>query len=88
MSRYAANTDRSAFDEPSTFVPDREPNRHTSFGLGIHRCVGSHLGRAMFQEIISQMPTKYPDHSIDHDSAVPYPDQGCAIGWTTLPATV
>ena len=26
-------------------IIDREVNRHSAFGLGIHRCAGSHLAR-------------------------------------------
>ena len=30
---------------PTSFVIDRQRNRHVAFGLGIHRCLGSNLAR-------------------------------------------
>jgi len=41
----AANRDPEAFDRAGEVVLDREVNKHAAFGLGIHRCVGSHLAR-------------------------------------------
>lgn len=41
----AANRDPAAFDQAGEVVLDRAINRHAAFGLGIHRCAGSHLAR-------------------------------------------
>jgi cytochrome P450 len=41
----AANRDPEFFEKADEVVIDREDNRHSAFGLGIHRCVGSHLAR-------------------------------------------
>jgi cytochrome P450 len=41
----SANRDPQAFDRPDEVVLDRQENRHAAFGLGIHRCAGSHLAR-------------------------------------------
>jgi cytochrome P450 len=35
------------FDEPEQIKLDRSPNRHSAFGLGIHRCLGSNLARGL-----------------------------------------
>jgi len=45
LSFPAANRDPAQFDRAGQVVIDREVNRHAAFGLGIHRCVGSHLAR-------------------------------------------
>ncbi len=45
LSFPAANRDPAQFDRAGDVVIDREVNRHAAFGLGIHRCVGSHLAR-------------------------------------------
>jgi cytochrome P450 len=45
LSFPAANRDPGRFDRAGEVVIDRQVNRHAAFGLGIHRCVGSHLAR-------------------------------------------
>ena len=41
----SANRDESAFERPTEFDIDREPNRHISFGFGQHYCLGANLAR-------------------------------------------
>ncbi|MFZ0716395.1 cytochrome P450, partial [Mycobacterium sp.] len=38
-----ANRDDAEFSDPTELQLDRSPNRHMSFGAGVHRCLGSHL---------------------------------------------
>jgi cytochrome P450 len=45
----AGNRDPEAYDDPNEIAIDRENNRHLAFGAGIHRCLGSNLGR---QEVV------------------------------------
>jgi cytochrome P450 len=46
----SGNRDETAFaDDPNKVVLDRFPNRHVGFGMGPHRCVGSHLAKAELQ---------------------------------------
>ena len=42
----AGNRDPEVYEEPNEIQIDREDNRHLAFGGGIHRCLGSNLGRA------------------------------------------
>ena len=53
----AANRDPLQFFEPEIFNISRSPNRHLSFGLGIHICAGVNLARLeaklAFQSLLS-----------------------------------
>lgn len=41
----AGNRDEDVFPNPDTIDIERQENRHLGFGGGIHRCLGSNLGR-------------------------------------------
>jgi cytochrome P450 len=50
----SANRDDEVFADPFRFIPDRSPNRHLAFGLGVHRCIGQHvaaLGMKIFFDL-------------------------------------
>ncbi|WP_327674365.1 cytochrome P450 [Kitasatospora sp. NBC_00458] len=50
----SANRDEEVFADPYSFIPDRSPNRHLAFGLGVHRCIGQHvagLGMKIFFDL-------------------------------------
>ncbi|WP_042423928.1 cytochrome P450 [Streptacidiphilus anmyonensis] len=50
----SANRDEEEFADPFRFVPDRSPNHHLAFGLGVHRCIGQHvaaLGMKIFFDL-------------------------------------
>jgi cytochrome P450 len=75
------------FENPDQIDIERMPNRHMSFGVGSHRCAGSHLGRLMARTILTQVLERMPDYQVDHASVVRYPRQGVNTGFDTLPAT-
>jgi cytochrome P450 len=50
-----ANRDPAQFDNPETFDLARPGNRHLTFGLGTHRCVGSNLARATLRIGVEQL---------------------------------
>jgi cytochrome P450 len=41
----AANRDDTAFSDAECLDLTRQPNRHITFGAGVHRCIGMHLAR-------------------------------------------
>ncbi len=57
----AANRDPEAFEQADEFIIDRARNRHTAFGLGIHRCVGSNLARLELRIAIEEWMAAFPD---------------------------
>jgi cytochrome P450 len=51
-SSDAANYDPRVFDDPHRMDFARDPNRHLSFGYGVHHCIGRHLGHL---EVVTAM---------------------------------
>lgn len=45
----SGNRDEGEFDAPDLFDIGRHPNRHLSFGTGVHYCLGDWLGRKQSQ---------------------------------------
>lgn len=83
----SANRDPEQFENPDTVDITRWPNRHVAFGLGIHRCAGSHLGKAMAREMLRQVLGRMGDYVVDMDKVVTYPDQGTNAGYHSIPVT-
>lgn len=86
LSEIASGRDPEAFPDADRFVIDRFPNRHLSFGAGIHRCPGSHLARITFTELMSEVLERIPDYRILDDEVVEYPNWSMIGGWAALPA--
>lgn len=57
----SANRDERQFDHPNTLDITRDPNRHLSFGQGIHYCVGAPLARMEGQIAINTLLRRMPD---------------------------
>jgi cytochrome P450 len=61
----AANRDPDHFENPEEFIIDRKNNKHIAFGLGIHRCLGAHLGKLELKVAIQEFIKKHPKFSLD-----------------------
>lgn len=48
----SGNRDETEFPDPDKVILDRFPNRHMGFGMGLHRCLGSHLAKATLQAVL------------------------------------
>lgn len=70
LSFPAANRDPAQFERADEVVIDREVNRHAAFGLGIHRCVGSHLARMELRVALEVWLERVPVFSLADPSAV------------------
>lgn len=66
----AANRDPAVFENPDEVVIDREVNRHSAFGLGIHRCAGSHLARMELRVALEVWLEAFPDFELADPDAV------------------
>lgn len=87
LSWAMANRDPKIFDDPNTVVLDRGANRHFSFGLGIHRCIGSNLARIVFKRMLTAVLDRMPDYRCDPEGTVHYDTIGVIQGMKHLPAT-
>ena len=70
LSFPAANRDPSRFDRAGEVVIDREVNRHAAFGLGVHRCVGSHLARMELRVALEVWLERLPRFALAAPEAV------------------
>jgi cytochrome P450 len=70
LSFPAANRDTAQFDRAGEVIIDREVNRHAAFGLGIHRCVGSHLARMELRVALETWLERIPDFSLADQDGV------------------
>ena len=59
MSYVSANRDEDVFADPFRFDVGRDPNKHLSFGYGVHFCMGAALARmeitSFFQELLPRL---------------------------------
>jgi cytochrome P450 len=83
----AANRDPEAFDRPDEVIIDREENRHAAFGLGIHRCAGSHLARMELRVALEVWLSAFPSFSLADPAAVTW-SEGQVRGPRVLPVRV
>ncbi len=83
----AANRDPEAFENADTFIIDRAKNRHVSFGLGIHRCLGSNLARMEMTVAIEEWMKRIPDFELADPDAVRW-SAGQVRGPRQLPVRV
>ena len=87
LSFPAANRDPAQFDRADEVVIDREVNRHAAFGLGIHRCLGSHLARMELRVALEVWLERIPAFTLDNPSAVTW-SAGQIRGPRTLPVRI
>lgn len=63
----AADLDAKEFPQPDVYDLDRENNVHIAFGVGPHRCLGSHLARVELQVLYEEMLARMPEFRLDPD---------------------
>ena len=87
LSFPAANRDPAQFDRAGEVIIDREVNRHAAFGLGIHRCIGSHLARMELRTALDAWLQRIPEFTLEDPAAVTW-SAGQIRGPRTLPLRI
>jgi cytochrome P450 len=87
ISWLAANHDEQEFERADEVILDRMPNRHVAFGLGPHRCIGSHLARLMSEVMVRAVLDRIPDYRVDLDGVYQYMGNPSMTGLGKLPVT-
>ncbi|MDO8362349.1 MAG: cytochrome P450, partial [Actinomycetota bacterium] len=87
MMFWAASRDPKAFADPEKIDIFREENRHMAFGLGPHRCLGSHHARMMFSTMMTAIFTRFPDFQVQWDGVERFEDCGSVYAVRHLPVT-
>jgi cytochrome P450 len=70
LSFPSANRDPEFFEKADQVIIDREDNRHAAFGLGIHRCAGSHLARMELRVALEVFLDAFPVFHLADPGAV------------------
>jgi cytochrome P450 len=87
LSWAAPNHEPTLFQNPHDAQLDRWPNRHISFGLGLHRCIGANVAEVVWTTAIVRILERMPDFRVHLDRAARYPDVGASDGWISVPTT-
>jgi cytochrome P450 len=87
LSFPAANRDPAQFERAGDVVIDRAANRHAAFGLGVHRCVGSHLARMELRVALEVWLSRIREFSLADPVAVTW-SSGQIRGPRALPLRI
>ncbi len=66
----SANHDETIFECPEQLQLERTPNRHMSFGVGAHRCMGSTLARIEMRLVLESFLAAIPDFALAEPGVV------------------
>ncbi|OYN81184.1 cytochrome P450 [Mycolicibacterium sphagni] len=61
LSYVSANRDEDVFDDPMRFDVGRDPNKHLSFGYGVHFCLGAALARMEMNSFFTELVPRIKD---------------------------
>lgn len=84
----AANRDPRAFEAPERFDIDRRPNRHLTFGQGVHICLGAKLAREEGRIAVGRLFERFPRLALDRQRARVWRDAMVPRGMSRFPVVL
>jgi cytochrome P450 len=84
----AANRDPEEFPDPEMFDITRAVNRHLSFGVGHHLCIGASLARIEAQTAVLRLVQRFPNLALANDEQRAYRSNLQLRGFEKLPVTL
>lgn len=84
LPNTVANRDPGVFRDPENIDLEREVNVHVTFGVGPHRCIGSHLAKREVMVSLQQWLRRIPDFGLAPDQADGSAFGGAVMGFTGL----
>lgn len=81
----SANRDPEQFPEPERLDVRRKENRHLTFGMGAHYCVGAALGRMEAQVTFTTLLRRFPDVALASQKELAWVDNLTIRGLESLP---
>lgn len=81
------NRDERHFPEPDRFDITRSPNRHRTFGLGIHYCIGAPLAKLEAEAAVTALLHRCPDLAVDRGGDIEFHPSIGVLGPVRLPVT-
>jgi cytochrome P450 len=84
LPNTVANRDPKVFDNPQLIDLERRANAHVTFGLGPHRCLGSHLAKVEVIASLREWLPRIPEFRLDDTAALDI-FAGPVMGFRQLP---
>lgn len=84
LPNTVANRDPKVFDNPQQIDLERRANAHVTFGLGPHRCLGSHLAKLEVIASLREWLPRIPQFRLDETAPLEI-FAGPVMGFRTLP---
>jgi len=81
----SANRDESVFERADELCLDREKNPHLSFGLGVHRCIGSNLARLEIESTIDALLARVTNIRLVPGSTLTRTPAASELSWERVP---
>jgi cytochrome P450 len=84
----SANYDEAVFTEPDTFDIRRTPNRHLTFGHGIHFCLGAMLARVELVGALTTLFDRLPHWRIEPGQVIEFQESHLLFAPKRVPLVV